>query len=818
MPSHPVACIKPVAVVFIFLLCPALLLLQEATAQSAIHGTVTDKTNQPIANANVLLLRNTDSTLVKGAVTNEKGVYAFDRLTPGSYLLSFSFTGFDPLYKSLITAPGKEKTDLGTQQLQAAQRQLAEVTVKARKPLFEQKTDRLVINVENSITSAGSTALDVLERSPGVIVDRQNNSISLSGKNGVVIMINGKINHMPIDAVIQLLGGMNSGNIDKIELITTPPANFDAEGNAGFINIVLKENTQAGTNGSYTLSMGYGNRDMPAANANFNHRKGKLNLYGNYSFSRVHAEQDWNFYHLVNNSGTVTETSTDTYRNTAQRNHSASLGADYTVSKKTIIGALVSGYDNKWSMNANNTSTIYKNKQADTVLHIANNEINHWQNYAVNINLQHNFSENEKLTINTDYIYYHDNNPVDYLYAYYDHNQDFLFNSSEKSTKSTPIRFWVTAADYSKKLGGKLILETGAKSTLSTFNNDVQIERLQQNQWIKDPGFSAKYTLKENITAAYASLSASVNDKTDIKAGLRYEYTNSNLGSDSLENIVDRHYGKLFPSFFIHRKINDNNAINFSYSRRITRPTFNDMAPFVIFIDPNTFFSGNPALQPSLTDALKVDYTLKKLLLSFAYSYEKGPIANFNPTIDSTNNIETLSAVNLENTRTFSLTLALPVQVCSWWSMSYSAIAVWQQTNAIYNKSPLQLNQEDVHINATQSFKLPKNLSIEISGFYQSATIFGIYKTDAFGSLDIGFQKKLANNKSAFRLNFGDVLNTLKFNFGINRPDQNLVLLDRLAFVFPSVKLSYTRSFGNAKLKEKRDRSTGSEDEQGRVQ
>ncbi|HXO74891.1 MAG TPA: TonB-dependent receptor, partial [Puia sp.] len=272
-------------------------------AQGIIHGVVLDRSNKPLVGANVLLLHPADSSLAKGMVTNDLGVYSFGNVKPGPYILSFSAAGYEKVYSPALTISDKEKKELGTQVLAQASQQMADVTVTAKKPLFEQKIDRMIVNVEGNITATGSTILDVLERSPGVIIDRQNNSISLSGKNGVVVMINGKINRMPISAVIQMLSGMSAGNIEKIELITTPPANLDAEGNAGYINIVLKVNDSYGTNGSISATFGYGNRDMPQASLNFNHRQGRLNIYGDYSFSRVHAEQDWLFYHQVSNGG-----------------------------------------------------------------------------------------------------------------------------------------------------------------------------------------------------------------------------------------------------------------------------------------------------------------------------------------------------------------------------------------------------------------------------------------------------------------------------------------------------------------------------------
>jgi outer membrane receptor protein involved in Fe transport len=274
-------------------------------------------------------------------------------------------------------------------------------------------------------------------------------------------------------------------------------------------------------------------------------------------------------------------------------------------------------------MEAQNTSNILVNGTLDTIITIANNEIHNLYNYGANINLQHNFSGTEKLSINLDYIYYKDKNPVTYLNSYFKGNGSFVYDQRTRSNKSTPIEFWTGTFDYSKKLGKNIDLEAGLKGTVSNFVNDVKIENVVQNNWVTDPALTANYELNENISAAYASFTVAFSEKTSSKLGLRYEYTNSNLGSATVKNIVDKHYGNLFPSFFISHTIDDNNSFNFSYSRRITRPTFNDMAPFVIFMDPSTFFSGNPALQPSISDAIKTDYLFKKIY-SVAYIYLRG--------------------------------------------------------------------------------------------------------------------------------------------------------------------------------------------------
>ena len=798
---------------------PLLLLLSfNSNAQTKIIGTVVDENSQPLANANVLLLHSKDSSLIKGYVTAINGQYSFEELLMGNYIIATSYVGYKQKYTPVIDLNNNEDPlQLDAIRLNEKELQLSEVTVNTKKPLFEQKMDRLIVNVAGSITASGNTALEVLARSPGIIVDHQNNSISMNGKNGIVVMINGRISRMPLSAIFNMLAGMASGNIEKIELITTPPANFDAEGNAGYINIVLKTNTQYGTNGAYSIMGGFGKGLLSSGNINFNHRKAKWNLYGDASASLTNLEQPVDLYRKVMNDGNSVESNINTDRDAQITNVNGRLGLDYFASNKTILGILVSGNYNRWYMEARNRSRIFKNQLLDTIVQIDNEELHPTYNYTTNINLQQQLNENDKLNVNLDYVYTLDKNPTEYLNTYYNGNNQFLYQQQTKSNKKTPIQFWVGAADYTKTWNKKISMEAGIKGTFSEFTNNVNVAYKVGNNWVNDPSLTAIFYLKENIKAAYTSFSITMSEKSSAKVGLRYEYTNSNLNSERVKNIVDRHYGNFFPSFFFSHKINDTASFNFSYSRRITRPSFWDLAPFVIFMDPNTFFSGNPALQPSISDAVKGDYMFKKLIFSLSYTYESNPITNFAPKVDSVSNKQTLASENQKDRQTVALTFALPVTINNWWNMQNNVIGTVQKLNGIYNGEAFIIEQKGFNISSTQNFILPKNFSLECRGFYQSASIFGIYKVKAFSMVDLGVQKKFGAKGENLKFAISNIFGPPVFKLNTNLPEQNLVVRGNLQFVNTQFRLSYTRNFGNEKVTSKRVRSVASEEEQSRL-
>jgi outer membrane receptor protein involved in Fe transport len=785
-------------------------------SQNSITGLVKGD-SEPIAYANSILFKASDSSFVKGVISQEDGSFEFDRIPDGIYFITASMMGYYNVDSSIFEL--KDNINFKMPDIILSEQiVLDEVVMKVEKQLYEQKVDRMVINVESSILSAGSTALEVLERSPGVIVDRQSNAISLVGKNGVTVMINGKISYLPQESILQLLDGTSSDNIKSIELITTPPANLDAEGNAGFINIVLKERTDVGLNGSYSLSLGVGNGTTTNDNINFNYRKGKINVYGNYSFQRRAQGSIWSFSRsFTDQQDDEISLSTDTHRDPVQRNHNVRIGVDYEVSEKTVIGMILSAYDNKWSMDAITNSEQTTNGVPSEFTEVFNEERNQWTNFGANFNLKHNFKENGFISVDYDYLNYDNENPNDYINNYYDGDGNFLYQELTKSDKITPINISVIAADYNNQITKDLKLEFGAKGAFTHFENDVYVGFFDGTDYVEDDELTNKSNLDERILAAYSSADYNISEKISAKMGLRYEHTLSKLDTDKEGTVVDRSFGELFPSVFFSYNVNDSLNMNLSYSRRITRPTFSQMAPFVIFFDPNTFFAGNTAIQPSISNSITAGTNYKSFVLSAQYTLEKGTISRGEARFDAEKERLIWISDNIDQVSTFSLTLGLPFRITDWWKSQNTLIFLNTRIENAFDDYVFKTDQNSFNINSTQSFTMSGNWSSELNFNYFSPRIRGTNKVEAAFFMNLGIMKKFGDKWGSLRFNINDIFESREYVVSTETELNNLKSNATLRFSNRTFMLTYTRSFGNKKLKSTRSRSTGAEEEKNRV-
>ena len=794
----------------------ALLFSSFTWSQNSIEGRVVGKDTN-VSFVNIIIFKAIDSSLVKGNISDENGAYSFDNIKDGRYFITASMMGFTNVSTEVFEL--KNQSTLKMKDIVFGEQVvLDEVVLNIEKPLYEQKVDRMVINVQSSILSAGSTALQVLERSPGVNINRQNNNISLIGKSGVTIMINGKISYLPQASIVQLLEGMSSDNIETIELITTPPSNLDAEGNAGFINIVLKERTDLGLNGSYSLSGGVGNGAVTNDNINFNYRKNKINIFGSYSFLYQTQGQVFTFSrtYLDKNRDSI-NLSTVSDRDPIQRNHNARIGMDYQINDKTVLGIIISGYDNKWTMDAITNSETVTNNSSSTYSEVFSKERNQWSNISTNFNVKHNFKENGFFSFDYDYLHYENENPTSYVTNYYDSDGNLIDEELTNSDKSTPINISVVSGDYNNQISDNLKLEAGLKGAFANFENDVVVAYFDGQDFVEDPSLTNKSNLDERILAAYSSVDYKISDKTSTKIGLRYEHTDSKLVTDKEGAVVDRSYGEFFPSAFFTYNVNDSLNMNISYSRRITRPTFNEMAPFVIFFDPNTFFAGNPAIQPAISNSFKFGTNYKSFILSVQYTLEDGTIARFQERFDEENERLIFIADNLDEVNTLSFTFGIPFRITDWWKSQNTLIFLNTTVLNTINDNQYQQELNSFNINSTQLFNLADNLTAEINFNYNSETLFGSLKIGSNYFLNLGIQKKFGDKWGTLRFNINDILDSYQLQGSTNIPEENLNTYNTFDFSNRTFLLTYTRSFGNKKLKSARSRGTGAEEERRRV-
>ncbi|WP_163709404.1 outer membrane beta-barrel family protein [Mangrovibacterium lignilyticum] len=792
------------------------LLLSSTLAQAQIQGSVRDTTELPVPFANVLLLNQADSTVAVGVMATEEGTYNISNFTPGSYLIGVSLIGYEPAYsKPFMIKSSNEHIHRNPMYMRSNSKQIEDVNVVAKKPIYELQIDRMVVNVENSITSSGNTALEVLEKSPGVIVDRQNNSISLAGKSGVMIILNGKQTRMPIEAAMQMLDGMNAENVKKIELITTPPAKYEAEGNAGIINIVLKKHEDFGTNGSFSLGAGVAKREKMNASLNLNHHMDKVNFYGTYNVNYNNLFHQIDSYRRYLQDDQVNETEASSYRDAIRLFQNIRMGFDYTISSKTTLSVLTNGYVSGWDMDAVN-DILYMTSGTTTKTSVMDNqETNKWYHAMGNINLQHHFKEEETLDINFDYLNYYNDNPSNYDSQVTD-NMGQTTSEIIEIEKTTPIDILVGSLDYSNQVNTDFKIEAGTKITYTLFENDVAVRYLESGGWTYDPELTNKYSMDENIMALYTSVSYKIAKNTSFVGGLRYEYMNSVLDSETEKGIVDLHYGEFFPTLFLSQKLDDKNTLQASYSRRINRPSFNQLAPFLIMNTPQSFISGNVNLLPAFSNIYKIEYQFKSAMLSVAYTDTKDAISRFAPKNSEDGEKQYFFSRNIDKSQTMSATLAIPITITSWWKMQNNLIWTKQKVDTEYDGTEYKIDQDNYRITSNQSFSLSKRLSAEISCFYNSKSIWGIYESMAFGRVDAGLQWKLKNENSRFNLNISDIFKTNIYRSVASLPELNIYNRWRLDFEPRVFRLTFTQNFGNGAVKTSH-RTTGSEEEQNRV-
>jgi outer membrane receptor protein involved in Fe transport len=788
-----------------------LLIHRAAVAQTTISGTVKNN-QQNLSSASVFLL-STDSIAIKGTQTDSAGHYTIADVRSGTYIISATLIGFTK-YFSLPVILTDENVVLPDIVLNEESIEMNEVTVRGKKPVYEQKIDRLVMNVQSIITAGGGSVLEVLQKSPGVTVNKQNNLITMNGKSGVKVMINGKMLEMPFESVIQMLDGMTAANVEKIELITAPPAKYDAEGSGGIIHIVTKQQTELGTNASIGLTVGRRAANAVGGNFNISHRNNNVAYFLDYSISSNDNEHKFNLTRSSRNNGSVNTIMDHSDRPNLTIQQNISAGVEWYINKSTALNFGITGYRRNWTLDALNTDVSKTDNRTPVTTNIAIHEDNIWQSATGAIGLTKKLGDKSNIGVNVDYLYYNNDNPSQYdnkLPA--DHSVDAITKINLE--KETPIKMLVGRLDYQLNFSRRLSLEAGVKGVTSVLDNNVLVKNEINNKSVIDSFFTSSSTLHEHITAAYVSSQWNAGDNWHVNAGVRYEYTHTDIGSPSQKNLVNRKYGYFFPSLTVKRDLEKNMDLQFAYSRRITRPTYNEMAPYVFFWGPNTFSSGNTTLRPSITDGVKLGFHLKRWMISADASHTKDEMAAYQATPDSVTNNLTYRSENLKYLNSIGVTNSYSFNVTQWWKVQANVTGRYQKIEATHLARNVISSKIDWNVNVVNAIVLPKDFALEVSGAYQSKSLFGISNFLPRGSVNAGVQKKFGE-RGTLRFVVDDIFNTDAWNIKAYSPENNVDTYFKYNFHNRFARLTYTRNLGNLKLKSVKIKS-GSEEERSRV-
>lgn len=793
-----------------------LLLLTLATifAQGQQQRTVlvVDESGKPLAHVTIEVLLPSDSTQVTRLFTDSLGRGLFSTKTSGELVIRASLIGYQT--KSLpFPSTGMEISI----QLSKEIATLKEVQVTSRKPPVRILADKTIVNVDAGITNAGATVMEVLEKSPGITIDR-NGNISLKGKSGVLILIDDKQVYVSGADLSNLLSGMNASQVDVIEIMDNPPARYDAAGNAGIINIKTKKNKQDGWNGSLTVSYGQGR--LPKSNNSLllNFKKNSTNLFFNYTMNANRNFMDMfalRTYYAPDNVTPESQLDQPFLTEGGGLTQTVRTGIDQQIGKHTSIGLTVTTTDlSRYSRSRSDALWLGPNGQSDSVIHTYGENTTDWRNSGINLNGRHQFGERGNLSIDLDHFRYRIIN--DQLFENEVSGPGGYLEMINGHIPST-IRIYTGKLDYEHKFDKQLILETGWKSARITTENIAQYAMDLGNGWEEDLGKSNHFKYRETIHAAYLTLKKEVG-RWNLQSGLRYEhtqYTGHQLGNAiNPDSSFTRKYNSLFPSLFLQYQLDSSNQLSLTMGRRIDRPAFQKLNPFVFVINKYTYQQGNPYFLPQYAWNWELGHTYKeKFNTSVSYSQTRDYISQIFYS-DTATGLVKYTEGNIGKLQVWGLSISAQLDPAKWWSLTLETIFNHKVIEGELWK-PIRASIYQFQVNMNNQFRLGKGWTAECAGFYISRNQNDIQEVlEPTGQLSLGLAKQIWKNKGTLKLNARDLLYTVRME-GLTDFEQSTeyFILKRDTRL---VNLSLSWRFGKNNKPARRS-SSGAEEEINRV-
>ncbi len=794
-------------------------------SNSNIRGSVAEDGRIPVEGASIALMKDKDTSTYKMSETDKSGKFVFGTIPAGNYHLLVTAVGHEPFSGPAFSVSTNNKNiNLPQIILKKKTNELQSVAVVANKSFIEQRADRIVVNVDASPSNAGSTAMDILEKSPGVTVDKDDN-ISLKGKQGVIIMIDDKPTYMTSTQLASYLKSLPASAIDQLEIMTNPSAKYDAAGNSGIINIKTKKSKTRGFNGSLTLSQTESKYGKPGASVNLNYRTGKLNIFANAGFNRWKGwhNLDINRNYIDSGDGKINSIFTQTtHMQYTSPEFNLKTGIDYFIDDKTTLGFVVSGFQDDEKNQSQSYITLKDaNNIPDSLVHSFGNIEGKWQNLSVNLNFLRKFdSLGTQITADADYVLYNSKNDQYYLNATYDPKMNPLDASTLSGHLPSLINIYTFKTDYAHPFKKDIKLEAGLKTSYVATDNQANYFNVVNNIEYPDTTKTNYFVYHENINAAYLNLIKKYK-KWNFQAGLRLENTNYSghqfgnkytvINNDSA---FSKSYISAFPTAYISYQLNDNNMFGLNFGRRIDRPDYGDLNPFLFFLDQYTYQAGNPYLQPQYTTNFELSHTYhNKLTTTLNYSNTRN---FFSETFEQQGHATIVRNGNIGRRQNAGISVSLNLPATKWWTIILYSNLNYNHFNGILYGENLDVSAVNLLSNLNNQFKFGKGWGGELSGFYRTAGLEGQVLIKPVGQTSAAIVKQLFKEKGSLKLGVRDIFYTQQFRGSINFQETEATFHNMRDS--RQVSLTFTYRFGKPiKGPENNHHSGGADEEANRV-
>jgi len=761
-------------------------------AQNKISGVVKDSIG-PIEFANVVLY-NADKKIVAGATTNKEGKFQITTQQVECEIL-ISFIGYNK-YKIKTTVT--EDVDLGNIMITVDKNYLKEVEVIARKPSIVQKVDRIEFNIENSILTDGSL-WNVISKSPGIVTSN-NGDIQMFGKNNVLVYIDNKPIRLAGEELMNMLEGMRASNVVTLEVIDTPPSNYDAQG-GGVINIKTKRKKDIGFNGNVNSQAKFAIFPKFNNGVSLNYLKKNIGIYSTYNYgagtNNGKKERETNYFQ---GSDLVSNWDEDANIKTRFNTHNYRLVFDVSLTKRTSLSFTSSGnLPDSDGRTLTNTNIFNSGAASDDFLSTLNNTEGTSKNFSNSLFYEFKINKRDRLNVEVEQTNYKSNSDEIVITD----GSTTLAIDDFRSDSDQKINITAAKIDYVKILKASKI-EMGAKTAFTNSENSLDYYNILGATETFDTTRSNDFEYEENTYAAYFSYAKNF-EKFSLKAGLRGEFTDTRGNSRTLSQVNENDYFKLFPTFYLSYNMKKRSSLRFAYGRRISRPNFGLLNPFRFYYSAYSFVEGNPFLQPSFTDNFSITYSHRgKHYFKYYLNYTDDPFTQISFQ-DGDDEIYRYVAVNLNNNLSTGLSIFSKTNIKDWWTLNLQWNSYFKRNSFVSQQNTTIDNSNwNLDVFVTNNFYVSKKTSIELFTRYLSPKIQGAFEIEARSEVSFGVSHRILKNHGKLSLYIADIFNGTDYTLETRYEDQDQVFFDDRENQY--VRFGFTYRFGDSKKNKKRPR------------